>query len=194
MRKVEVVSHKKEWSILFQGECKELQDIFGDELIGLYHIGSTAIPAIHAKPVIDILAVVRSIERVVGFNQKMEQIGYEARGENGIAGRRFFSKGGNERTHHIHMFQKGHEEIARHLAFRDYMLAHSYEAQRYSQLKQRLAAQFPNDINGYVNGKNDFIKEMDERAKHWLKSMNKQGDHDADKVDMMPSECGNPKF
>ncbi|MGE7762584.1 GrpB family protein [Peribacillus sp. NPDC097895] len=188
MRKVEVVPHKKEWSKLFHDECQKLQEIFGPEMIKLYHIGSTAIPAIQAKPVIDILAVVNDVECVAYFNKEMEEIGYDARGENGIAGRRFFRKGGDERTHHIHMFQQGHEEITRHLAFRDYMLAHSYEAQRYSQLKQRLTAQFPNDINGYVNGKNDFIREMDERAKHWLKSINKQGDHDVDKEDKMPSE------
>ncbi|MDQ7862220.1 GrpB family protein [Peribacillus frigoritolerans] len=76
----------------------------------------------------------------------------------------FFRKGGDERTHHIHMFQKGHEEIARHLAFRDYLRAHPDEAQEYSRLKLRLAAEFPIDINGYVNGKNDFIKKVDEKS------------------------------
>jgi GrpB-like predicted nucleotidyltransferase (UPF0157 family) len=179
MRKVEVVSHKKVWSKLFQNECKRLQDIFGHQMMNLYHICSTAIPAIHAKPVIDILAVVKDVECVADFNKEMERIGYDARGENGIAGRRFFLKGGDERTHHIHMFQKGHAEISRHLAFRDYMLAHPYEAQKYSQLKQRLAAEFPDDIKGYVNGKNDFIKKVDERAKQWAK----RGDHHVDEVD-----------
>ncbi|MDM5292876.1 GrpB family protein [Peribacillus simplex] len=183
MRKVEVVSHKKVWSKLFQNECKRLQDIFGHEMMNLYHIGSTAIPAIHAKPVIDILAAVKDVECVADFNKEMERIGYDARGENGIAGRRFFLKGGDERTHHIHMFQKGHAEISRHLAFRDYMLAHPYEAQKYSQLKQHLAAEFPDDIKGYVNGKNDFMKVVDERAKQWAASLNEKGDHHVNEVD-----------
>ncbi|WP_285769065.1 GrpB family protein [Peribacillus sp. SI8-4] len=177
MRKVEVVAHKKEWQSVFRDECESLEAIFGNELIKVSHIGSTAIRAILAKPVIDILAVVRSIDRIGDFTKQMERIGYEARGENGIAGRRFFSKGGNERSHHIHMFQYGHEEIARHLAFRDYMLAHPQEAEAYSQLKRRLAAEFPEDIKEYVNGKNEFIKMIDEKARRWTKSLD--GDRSA---------------
>ncbi|MCK1994800.1 GrpB family protein [Peribacillus muralis] len=168
MRRVEVVAHKREWQLLFRDECESLRAVFGDELVKLSHIGSTAIPAIAAKPVIDILAVVRSIERVADFNEEMEKSGYDVRGENGIAGRRFFSKGKNERSHHVHMFQAGHEDIARHLAFRDYMLAHPQEAERYSQLKLSLAAEFPTDIKEYVNGKHAFIKVIDERAKRWV--------------------------
>ncbi|MDQ7862221.1 GrpB family protein [Peribacillus frigoritolerans] len=71
--------------------AKKLEDIFGPEMMNVYHIGSTAIPAIHAKPVIDILAVVKDVECVADFNKEMEEMGYDARGENGIAGRRFFS-------------------------------------------------------------------------------------------------------
>ncbi|USK64533.1 GrpB family protein [Peribacillus frigoritolerans] len=179
MRKVEVVPYKKEWSKLFHEEFQKLEDIFGPEMMNVYHIGSTAIPAIHAKPVIDILAVVKDVECVADFNKEMEEMGYDFKGENGIAGRRFFRKGGDERTHHIHMFQNGHEEIARHLAFRDYLRAHPDEAQEYSRLKQRLAAEFPDDIKGYVNGKNDFIKKVDEKAKYWAK----RGDHHANEVD-----------
>lgn len=77
---------------------------------------------------------------------------------------------------------KKDDEIARHLAFRDYLLAHPDEAQKYSRLKQRLAAEFPDDIKGYVNGKNDFIKKSDERAKHWAESLN-EGDHHVSKMD-----------
>lgn len=168
MRRVEVVAHKQEWRVLFGDECVRLRAIFGAEMMEVSHIGSTAIPAIHAKPVIDMLAVVRNIDHVAEFNEAMGRIGYKARGENGIAGRRFFSKGGDERSHHVHMFQAGHEDIARHLAFRDYMLAHPHEAQMYSQLKLRLAAEFPTDIQEYVNGKHAFIKMIDERAKRWV--------------------------
>lgn len=81
MRKVEVVPYRTEWSKLFHDECQKLQDIFGPELIKLYHIGSTAIPAIHAKPVIDILAVVKDVECVADFNKEMEEKGYDARGK-----------------------------------------------------------------------------------------------------------------
>lgn len=98
----------------------------------------------------------------------MERIGYEAKGEFGITGRRFFIKGGDKRTHHVHVFEKGDKEIARHLAFRDYMLAHPKEAQQYSQLKQTLAQKHLLDIQQYIEGKNDYLQKIDEKAKNWL--------------------------
>ena len=72
-----------------------------------------------------------------------------------------------ERTHHIHVFQAGNPEIGRHLDFMDYLIAHPEEAQAYSRLKQELAHKFPHDIEGYMEGKDGFIKEVDERARAW---------------------------
>lgn len=94
MRKVEVVPYKKEWSKLFHDECQKLQDIFGPEMMNVYHIGSTAIPAIHAKPVIDILAVVKDVECVADFNKEMEEMGYDARGRTESSDDGFFVKAG----------------------------------------------------------------------------------------------------
>ncbi|MGE7879261.1 GrpB family protein [Peribacillus muralis] len=172
-QQINIEKYNPNWISEFNQEKMRIMTVLHGHRLYIEHIGSTAI---HAKPVVDILAVVRSIDRVIHFNDKMERVGYKARGENGIAGRRFFSKGGDERSHHVHMFQTGHEDIARHLAFRDYMLAHPHEAERYSQLKLRLAAEFPIDMEEYVNGKNEFIKVIDERAKRWVIRAN--GDRD----------------
>lgn len=136
-------------------------------MIHVYHIGSTAIPTIKAKPVIDILVEVKNIQFVDRYNLKMKQLGYEALGENGIPQRRFFQKGGDKRTNHVHIFEQGNKEIARHLTFRDYMIAHPEEALRYSQLKQTLAEKFPYNIEKYIEGKNDYIKEVDTMAEKW---------------------------
>ena len=102
----------------------------------------------------------------------MESLGYEAMGEYGIPGRRYFRKDNREgvRTHHVHAFRAGSEEAGRHLAFRDYMIAHPLEAQRYSELKRRLAEEHPQSPDGYMDGKDGFIKEIDRRAARWRAS------------------------
>ncbi|MBB6454807.1 GrpB-like predicted nucleotidyltransferase (UPF0157 family) [Salirhabdus euzebyi] len=167
MRKVEVVPHQSRWADMFEEEKKKIKKVLQNQLIHLYHIGSTAIPNIKAKPVIDLLGEVGNIKSIDSFNQSMLEIGYEAKGENGIPGRRFFMKGGNNRTHHLHLFERGNDEIKRHLAFKEYMIAHPVEAKDYSRLKERLALQFPTDIDSYIQGKDAFIKKIDEKAKTW---------------------------
>lgn len=164
MRKVEVVPYKVEWVMMFEEESRKIKEVLGEEVVDVYHIGSTSIPNIHAKPVIDLMVEVVSIDKIDEYNHGMEQLGYEAYGENGIPKRRFFSKGGNNRTHHVHIFEKGNPEMARHIAFRDYMIAHPEEAQIYSQLKQSLAKQYPYSIEQYIEGKDSYIKSIDEKA------------------------------
>jgi GrpB-like predicted nucleotidyltransferase (UPF0157 family) len=97
----------------------------------------------------------------------MIQLGYDPQGENGIPNRRYFSKGGDNRTHHVHMFQSGNEEINRHLQFRDYLIAHPKKALDYSNLKEKLAKQFPSQIDQYIEGKDALIKEIDLLAEKW---------------------------
>lgn len=93
-----------------------------------------------AKPIIDMLIEVRSIEAVSQFDEQMKANGYTPKGENGIAGRRYFQKGGNKRTHHVHMYEQGNPAIERHLLFRDYLRAHPNIEKEYAVLKKRLAA------------------------------------------------------
>jgi GrpB-like predicted nucleotidyltransferase (UPF0157 family) len=172
MRKVEVVPFNEKWSLMFAEEAQKIKDIFGKEMVNIYHIGSTSIPNIHAKPIIDILVEVKEITKVDDYNEKMAELGYRAMGEHGISGRRFFRKGEVERTHHIHVFETGSEHIIRHLAFKEYMIAHPEKAQAYSELKQKLARKFPYDIESYMDGKDPFIKETEEKALQWYKHRN----------------------
>ncbi len=168
LRKIEVVPHSPNWSKLFEVEAEKISTLWSQEVIAIYHIGSTAILKISAKPIIDMLVEVRDIKKIDDFNSGMTELGYEPKGEFGIPRRRFFIKGDDiTRSHHVHTFQTGNPEIERHLNFRDYLIAHPEEAQAYSCLKEELAKQFPADIEGYMAGKDKFIKEIDRKAEAW---------------------------
>lgn len=172
MRKVEVVPHDPQWRDAFEAEAKPVAAALGGNVVAVHHIGSTAIPNIYAKPVIDLLVEVRDITEVDEQSSAMKSLGYEVMGEYGIPGRRYFRKDNREgiRTHHVHAFEAGSAEAGRHLAFRDYMIAHHVDAQRYSELKRKLAEEHPQSIDGYMDGKDSFIKEMDLRAARWRTS------------------------
>ena len=168
--KVEVVPHNPIWKQAFVCESQVITQTLGHDLIvAIHHIGSTAIPRIYAKPIIDFLIEVTNIDRVEEKNSVMEARGYEALGEFGLVGRRYFRKENPPgiRIYNVHIYQINSTEIERHLAFRDYMIAYPQAAQQYSDLKLRLAKEYPEDIEGYMDGKDRFVKEMEQKALEW---------------------------
>jgi GrpB-like predicted nucleotidyltransferase (UPF0157 family) len=168
-RKVEVVPHNPNWRNLFETESKQITIALGENVIAIHHIGSTSIETIYAKPIIDILVEVKSIDRVDDQNSSMQLLGYQCMGEFGIKDRRFFRKDNVDgiRTHHIHVFEVGSAQISRHLAFREYLNVHIEDAITYSSLKRSLAEKYPDDIQGYMDGKHDLIQEIDRQAAEW---------------------------
>ncbi|MEM6451802.1 MAG: GrpB family protein [Cyanobacteria bacterium P01_D01_bin.105] len=169
MRKVEVIPHDPKWREAFEVESKRIANALGTNVIAVHHIGSTAIPGIYAKPIIDLLVEVKDLVEVDERSASMEALSYEVMGEYGIPSRRYFRKNNQTgaRTHHVHTFKVGSAQVERHLAFRDYMIAHPENAQRYSELKRRLAKEYPTNIDGYIDGKDGFIKAMDGNAAQW---------------------------
>jgi len=165
MRTVEIVPYQKKWKSMFKEEREKLKDVFKDEAIDIHHIGSTAIEHLDAKPIIDLLIVVRDITKVDAYNNEMASLGYGAYGENGIRNRRFFAKGGDKRTHHVHIFENGDSEIRRHLAFRDYLRTHPEKAKEYGQLKRSLSNLYCLNPAEYTKGKSAFIQSIDEKAR-----------------------------
>lgn len=173
-RKVEVVPYHGDWPAMFSSEADNLRRILGNEVLSIHHFGSTSIPGVSAKPIIDILVIVRNIEVIDGFNPQLAVIGYHAVGEYGIPGRRFFYKGSDDsRSHHLHIYQSGNPHILRHLIFRDYMRTHPAPAHDYARLKESLARQFPEDMEQYIAGKNAFVKEQEKNALEWWSKLNK---------------------
>ncbi|MGD1716722.1 GrpB family protein [Dapis sp. BLCC M172] len=173
MRKVEVVKHNPKWREKFQIEAEKINHILGENIITIHHIGSTAIPDIYAKPIIDILVEVKELIKVDERNYLMQSLGYQVMGEFGIIGRRYFWKNNQEgiRTHHVHIFEVNSKQVERHLTFRDYMISHPEDAQKYSELKFSLAQKYPTDIDSYMNCKDSFIKEIDLKAAQWRLSI-----------------------
>lgn len=165
---VQLASHDPQWAILFEAEKVRIGKALGEAGVELHHIGSTAIPGIVAKPVIDILCEAESLEQIDAKAGAMRDIGYTAHGEYGIPGRRYFKRSGGELIPvHLHCFKGGSVEIERHLAFRDFLRAHPEEAAAYSDLKMSLAGNPALSRQEYQAGKEEFIRAALAKASRW---------------------------
>jgi GrpB-like predicted nucleotidyltransferase (UPF0157 family) len=169
---IRVVSHDPAWAAMYEDAAGRIMAAAGSAAVRVHHIGSTAIPRTTAKPIIDILLEVVSLKALDGESSMLEALGYEAKGELGIPGRRYFRQDDSDgvRTHQVHAFEAGVPNVVRHLAFRDYMRAHPLAAREYGTLKQRLANAYPHDMAAYMDGKDAFVKEHERRALLWAAS------------------------
>jgi len=160
-KSVKLVAHEKKWKTLYEREEKLLRLAVGEFLISIEHIGSTAIPQIVAKPIIDVIVGVENLTDVEKYLLPLKKIGYEYRGEQGIVGRPFFRKGPEAvSTHHLSVVRFGGEIWRKHLLFRDYLRRHTEAARRYDELKKELAVKFKNNREAYTNGKTEFVADV----------------------------------
>lgn len=163
---VRLTTYDPQWVTKFEQEAAFLRTLFGDKIVGFEHFGSTSVPGMSAKPVIDMIAIVRDLTVVDAGSERMIELGYDAAGDWGIPGRRLFRKGGEARTHHIHFYEAGNPHIARHLVVRDYLRAAPDEVRAYAALKADLAARFA-DTSGYSPAKKAYVGELENRALAW---------------------------
>ncbi len=169
-----MVEYDPAWPEAFVREARRIADIVGENLVTVFHIGSTSIPGLKAKPIIDMLPVALDIAALDERTREFATIGYEAKGEFGIPGRRYFRKGGRSRTHQIHAFQYDDAwNIARHVAFRDYLRRHDAVRAEYAVLKSDLARRYPEDIGAYCDGKDAFVKRIEREALLWFWKVHK---------------------
>lgn len=159
---VEVIKANPEWPSLFEMEALHLKNVLN--CLEIHHIGSTAIPNLAAKPILDMIPVVDSLLEVDFKASEMERLGYKVMGEHGIAFRRFFQKKGLKASYNIHVYEKGHPEIDRHLKFRDWMRENENDRKAYEELKINLAVKYPTDLFKYCLGKDDFVLEIDKKT------------------------------
>lgn len=160
-----------DWPLRFEEEAARLRGILGDELVAVHHVGSTSVPGLAAKPIIDMLPIVRSLGRLEALTPAMEEAGYRAWGEYGLPGRRYFTRDEGEwRTHNLHSYQEGDPDIDRHLAFPAYLRAHPEVTAEYAALKREVYARHPADISAYSDGKDAFIKRIEAQALAWYRA------------------------
>ena len=167
---VELHPHSPAWIAMARTESDALKAELGDLLLKVEHMGSTAIPGIAAKPIIDLMPIARDEASLDGMEAGVAKLGYEWLGEFGIPGRRYCRKNdpaSGKRTFQLHCFAHGAAEIDRHLAFRDYLRAFPEIAKEYEGEKRRAAALHPDDTLAYNAAKNDWIKRTERNALSW---------------------------
>jgi GrpB-like predicted nucleotidyltransferase (UPF0157 family) len=162
MDDVEIVAYDPRWSLLFDGEAARLRSVLDPSLVvGLEHFGSTAVPGLAAKPIIDILIAVRSLVAArASFVDALRTLDYVHWADNPRQDRLFFVKGmppfGLKRSHHVHVTER-EGELWQRLAFRDYLRAHPEEAEAYERLKRRLATEHRTDREAYTDAKSAYV-------------------------------------
>lgn len=163
-RPVTVVPYDPKWPLLFQKEKNILQAILGNNCHEIYHIGSTSVTDLSAKPIIDILISVHNLKDIEKIIPDMQAVGYESRGEFGIPLRAFFTKGIDPRAYNVHIFEKGNSEVERHLIFRDWLRSHEDDKNTYENLKKELAHTFAQNSFEYQKGKTRLINSIHKKA------------------------------
>lgn len=169
---VKIVAYDPAWKDRADAIIQQLYHAIEGNVHAIEHIGSTSIPGLSAKPVIDLLPIVLDIEKLDAEKHRIIELGYGWHGEFGISGRRFctLSNQAGERLVHLHFFQKDAGPITRHLAFRDYLLAHPSSAMEYEKEKRRAASLHPDDSMAYNDEKAAWVQALEKIALTWYLS------------------------
>lgn len=166
---VALIPHQEEWCKNAENIIWILKQLLGNTAVDIQHIGSTAIFAIHAKPIIDIVVGVRDLNNISPYIELLKQHDFVFHGE-AVEGQRLFVMGDFEndiRTHHIHVVKWDGTEWNNYISFRDYLNAFPEKAMMYDTCKQKLALQFSDDRRSYTVGKKEIIDCLLKEASTW---------------------------
>lgn len=166
---VPILPYDPGWTEAFDAEIKQIREALGSVAIDFHHIGSTSIPGMIARPIIDILGVVSSFSLTDPRGNEMRRLGYEVLGEFGMDDRRYYrkiSKPGSL-SYHMHVYVEGSDQIEKHLAVRDYLIEHSELTNSFVELKKGLIANPNLSLNEYLNGKARFTNQVERNALRW---------------------------
>ena len=159
-----VLDYDPNWPVVFQSLRKRIAETLGDMAAAIEHVGSTAVPNLAAKPVIDIDVLLTSETMLPAAIERLASLGYIHRGSLGVPEREAFLAPADGPPHHLYVCPPRSAECRRHLAFRNYLRAHPLDAKIYGDLKRGLATQFREDRPAYVNAKGEFVEELTSRA------------------------------
>lgn len=158
---VELNEFSTEWAKEYEAEAKILKEVLGDKILEIHHVGSTSIKGLKAKPVIDILVAIKSLENITEIEEILKDYDYSNRGQQGVEDRYFFAKGKEDaRTHYIHFVEPNNNTYYNLILFKKYLLEHEEYIQKYCELKQELAEKYPDERKKYTAGKSEFISNV----------------------------------
>jgi GrpB-like predicted nucleotidyltransferase (UPF0157 family) len=160
MRTIVVVDYDPVWPEVFERLRLDVWPVVSDVALTIEHVGSTAVPGLAAKPIIDMSVVVPTEANIVTAIERLASLGYIHRGNLGVEGREAFASPDGLPAHHLYVCPRNSLALANHLTVRDYLRAHPEVATEYGKLKKRLAREFPHDIDRYIDGKTDLILEI----------------------------------
>jgi GrpB-like predicted nucleotidyltransferase (UPF0157 family) len=169
-RGIEIVAYDPAWPRLFAVLGEELRGALGDVALRIDHIGSTSVPGLAAKPIVDIQVSVADFEPLAAFRRPLERLGYSYRSDNPERTKRYFREPPGRRRTHLHVRRAGSFSEQWALLFRDYLRADRDVALEYEAVKRRLAVQFRDDRHGYTDAKVPFMWEVIRRADEWAQA------------------------
>ena len=164
MGTIVVVNYDPGWREAYEQLRSQIWPVVREVATTIEHVGSTAVPGLAAKPIIDISVVARSEADIPAGIQRLGTIGYIHRGNLGVEGREAFRTPTSSPRHHLYLCARNCSALANHLAVRAFLRAHPEDAQEYGALKKQLALRYSDDIDGYTDGKTDMILRILERA------------------------------
>jgi GrpB-like predicted nucleotidyltransferase (UPF0157 family) len=157
---VRIVEPDPRWPSLYEQLRDRAVAALGDLVVRVEHVGSTSVPGLGAKPVIDLDVVIRSRDDLPEAIRRLAAYGWEHIGDLGITGREAFSRPPGLPTANLYVCAEDSDELRRHCAFRDYLRAHPDEAAAYERLKRELAARFSDDVDSYAEAKSEFVQRI----------------------------------
>lgn len=162
---VVVLPYDEAWKKDFEEIKAELMAVLDGLVLSVEHVGSTSVPGLAAKPIIDIDVVIEDTDCFEKVKTALETIGYQHEGDLGIPDREAFKYDGKEhlRKHHLYVCAKDSDELKRHLSFRDYLRTHPEAVKEYGRIKEEGARLYPNDIDSYIEYKAPFIENIYEQ-------------------------------
>jgi GrpB-like predicted nucleotidyltransferase (UPF0157 family) len=165
---IRIVDYDPAWPTLADAELRRVKEVLGAVAVRLEHIGSTSVPGLAAKPIIDLQIAVDAILPRDRYVEPLERLGYLFAAAPESPDHHFFAKPPQRpRTHHLHVCQAGGEDEFRHLAVRDFLRTHADEAARYATLKREVVARHPQDRLAYIEGKDAYVTALEARAVAW---------------------------
>ncbi len=162
------------WPKLFETLSSRLASVLNELVDSIEHVGSTSVPGLAAKPIIDIDVLLRSSSALPVVIRKLAEFGYEYQGDLGVSGREAFRAKALGIKHHLYVCPPGSREYDRHIAFRNHLREHAADANAYAQLKRELATRFGADREGYNRAKSEFVEHILCRTSKHSRTANRQ--------------------